>query len=819
MHQFFIQNRIVASAILVAGLNGCGSSTAPEDPAAHILVSVGSEEEFTEIVKNNFRSLGSLATDSQNRTDFSEFVSEDTMAAELSSDASPVSGGSTDGAQNSSTNLIEQGVDEADLMKFDGEYIFTVEQPNGYYGWGCIVCGVVEFDLTDVLTIEPFVDIDATSLPYYYYPVPVDAASIHVHRTSEDTVSADWVSSVELSEAGLSTQGLYLSGDRGDETAQLISINTSQNYGWGYWANSSSWENGKTSIHFFNANDPEALTETQKLEWQGYYVDSRIVDGVLYVVSRHTPELDGFLYYPQTEEQEQSNLDLIDSLEITDILPKLIINDGDEQGLVSAENCVVPQSGGSDWPSIITITAISLTNPTSPSSTCAMASNAGLYASTNALYLSQTDYNDGVSTTRIHKFAFTSNGATYSGSGEVDGHLGWGLSSSFRLSESGDFLRVVSTSRVDGAIAHKLTVLSESTIEDSAGVSMPSLSTVAILPNDQRPAAIGKPGEDIYGVRFLGDRGYVVTFRQTDPLYVLDLTEPTDPFIAGELEIPGFSEYLQLLDEDTLLGIGRSSNWDVQVSLFDVADPANPSLVTTAIAGAYSNASYDYHAIAWVHDSVVGQTKMAFPVTRYGNDGWSSNEEGLAFFTIDTLTNSFVNEDFMSVFQQYNDTWKLGLSGSARSLIQGDSLHYINEHLVWSADQADLSDVLGPQGKWAYQIGVAYNIEEKSSVSVSDVQLSIEGEHLLMSFTYGSCLVPDTLYVDLSFQESSPVQVSLKLVNENDESGLSCIEIIRRADLRFNLDIIKTRFQQAYQVDTGIVQLNLEGIGSIEYSF
>jgi len=817
MRHNVLRNRVVGLVVLVVvGISGCGNSV---DPAEHTLASVGSEAEFTEIIKANFRALGSLATGSQDGLDLIIWGSNETlgMAAEASSDASSDSGGTGQSSQNSSTNLIEQGVDEADLMKFDGEYIFTVEQPKGYSGWGCFNCAFeIDFVVGDIAAMSP-----ELLVPYpVYYMAPVKAASIHVHRASEEPAAAEWLSSVELSELGLSTQGMYLSGNREDETAQLISVNTSQSYGWGSWGNNSSWEDGKTSIHFFDANDPTALAETQKLEWQGYYVDSRVVDGVLYVVSRHTPELDGFRYYPYTEEQEESNLELIDAIVITDILPKLIINDGEEQDLVVAENCVVPKSGGTDWPSIITITAISLNNPTSPRSTCAMASNAGFYASTNALYLSQTDYNSGVSTTRIHKFAFTENGATYSGSGKVDGNLGWGLSSSFRLSESDDFLRVVSTSRVNGVLEHKLTVLSESIIKNSAGKSVGSLSAVATLPNGQRPASIGKPGEDIYGVRFLGDRGYVVTFMRTDPLYVLNLSEPTDPFIAGELEIPGFSEYLQLLDEDTLLGIGRSDSWDVQVSLFDVADPANPSLVSTAVAGSYSSASYDYHSIAWVHDSAAGQTKMAFPVTRHGDGEWKSNEDGLAFFNIDTVTNSFVDEDFMSVFQQNNESWRFGLSGSARTLIQGDSLHYINEHLVWSAAQADLSDVTGPQGVWAYDVSIHYDLEQISGASISDLELSIDGDNLVASFSYGSCSVPSTLYVDATFLESEPVQLNMKLVDlYADDSTVSCTAVMREATLRFNLDAVRSRYQSTYQTDTGTLRFNLDGAGSVDYSF
>ncbi len=660
----------VLSIGLVTGLVGCGGSNEPagEVYATKILVPARSSSEFAEHVKANFRKVGAIRV-----TDISNESGR--VAAEFA-DTAMIS--QVD--KYSGTNLIETGVDEADLVKFDGQFTFTVKQPTGYNDLCCDTIGIAA---------------DTISIPYD--PPPPKPAQIHVHRTSESAAVADWVSSVSLSESSGSVQGLYLHGNRAADSEQIISVNTTFAYGWGYWSDQAKWEGGKTSIHFFDANDPAALKETQKLEWQGYYVDSRVVDGVLYVVSRHTPKLEGFRYYPADSQQEESNKALIESLRVDEILPKLMINDGAEQELVAAENCFIPQTDEFSWPSILTITAISLDNPTAPGSSCTLASNGGVYASTNALYLSLTTYADNnldnITKTQIHKFAFASSGATYRGSGEVKGDLGWNSGSSFRMSEKDGILRVLTTSRSGEEINHTLTVLAESTAKSESGDLVPVLSPVVVLPNDNHPKKIGKPREDIYGVRFLGDRGYVVTFQQTDPLYILDLSEPTDPFIAGELEIPGFSEYLQLLDEDTLLGVGRggSRNQEVQVSLFDVADPANPSLVETAIAGQGSEASYDYHAIAWMHDPDTGQTKFAFPVTRYGD----SVERGLAFYAIDTESNHFVVEDFMNI---ENPMQPGSFYGSARSLIQGDALHYIKGHHIWSAAQSDLGEVVGPQG-------------------------------------------------------------------------------------------------------------------------
>lgn len=82
--------------------------------------------------------------------------------------------------------------------------------------------------------------------------------------------------------------------------------------------------------------------------------------------------------------------------------------------------------------------------------------------------------------------------------------------------------------------------------------------------------------ERIYSVRFIGDEGYVVTFEQIDPFYVIDLSDPTNPQLKGELKIPGFSSYLHPIDSDTILGIGEE-DWQVKISLFDVSDPDNPT--------------------------------------------------------------------------------------------------------------------------------------------------------------------------------------------------------------------------------------------------
>ena len=107
----------------------------------------------------------------------------------------------------------------------------------------------------------------------------------------------------------------------------------------------------------------------------------------------------------------------------------------------------------------------------------------------------------------------------------------------------------------------------------------------------------------------MGDVGYVVTFRQTDPLYTLDLSDPTDPRVVGELKIPGYSAYLHPVGEGLLLGVGQDADASgrtqgLQASLFDVSDPANPLRIDTEGFGAYatSEVEYDHHAFSWFAD-------------------------------------------------------------------------------------------------------------------------------------------------------------------------------------------------------------------------
>ncbi len=106
-------------------------------------------------------------------------------------------------------------------------------------------------------------------------------------------------------------------------------------------------------------------------------------------------------------------------------------------------------------------------------------------------------------------------------------------------------------------------------------------------------------GERIYAVRFMGETGYVVTFRQIDPLFVIDLSDASNPEVKGELKIPGYSTYLHPIGEGRLLGVGQE-DWKMKLSLFDVSNPSKPTELDSFITEeGWSEALYNHHAFLW----------------------------------------------------------------------------------------------------------------------------------------------------------------------------------------------------------------------------
>ena len=221
-----------------------------------------------------------------------------------------------------------------------------------------------------------------------------------------------------------------------------------------------------------------------------------------------------------------------------------------------------------------------------------MTSGETLYASASSLYVATTRWDpDGgtAARTAIHRFDASQPRRTeYRASGEVPG----GLLSQWSLSEHNGVLRAAST--VDATEQRE------------------SESRVTVLQErDGRLAEVGRleglgRGERIYAVRFIENVGYVVTFRQTDPLFTIDLATPSAPRLLGELKIPGYSAYLHPIGDGLLLGVGQDADAQgrlggSQLSIFDVADPRNPVRLHQLALGRWSSSEveWDHHAFLY----------------------------------------------------------------------------------------------------------------------------------------------------------------------------------------------------------------------------
>ncbi len=214
-----------------------------------------------------------------------------------------------------------------------------------------------------------------------------------------------------------------------------------------------------------------------------------------------------------------------------------------------------------------------------------------VYGSASSLYVATQRYDEGTYEpgTMLHRFDITEpEKTTYAASGFVPGTL----LNQFALSEDKGILRAAST-RGFGADGDSLVT----TLQQDGG-HLVRRGTVE---------GLGK-GERIYAVRFMGDAGYVVTFRQTDPLYTIDLSDPSAPRVRGELKIPGYSAYLHPVGDGLLLGVGQDADEEtgqvqgLQLSLFDVSDLAKPTRLQQLKLGdrfSSSAVEWNHHAFLW----------------------------------------------------------------------------------------------------------------------------------------------------------------------------------------------------------------------------
>ena len=492
------------------------------------------------------------------------------------------------GVDFSGTNVQVEGVDEADIVKTDGLRII---------GIGSGRSGDSEIWIADITRSTPRLQ-GRLALPDGYYQelylvgdrvFAIGTSTVGIDPPGGGGVFGDETGS-ESDSTGNQTDSESAIESESAISADIVSSVVPRSY-----------ENAVviTEVDISDPGNPEVV---RHLRVEGRYISSRAANGYARVVISSPPEKLGFVqptYGSESSEAsaERFNRLLVQESTLDQWLPNYNLHAANGESvsrgqLLDCDRVYAPSvfSGFNQVSVLSFATGESLRLRDAVST---MASGETVYASPGNLYVSRVEYDYeaddrwGAPKTVVHKFSLDSSGsADYEASGTA---IGLPINQ-YAFHEYEGRLFVATTSGEWSDSESFVTVL-----EDDGSGALEQVGQVGNL---------GR-GEDIYAVRYIGDKAYVVTFRQIDPLYVIDLSDPTDPTTEGELKITGYSAYLHPVGENLLLGVGREATdtgrvTGAKVSLFDVSDPADPrTLDTLVLEGGSSEVEWDARAFLW----------------------------------------------------------------------------------------------------------------------------------------------------------------------------------------------------------------------------
>lgn len=473
---------------------------------------------------------------------------------------SSATGGAKDqgAASYSTTNVQVEGVDEADIVKNDGKYIYVVS------GNKLIIA-------------------DA-------YPAE----------------SAEILSSTELGE-NITPQEMFI----GEDSVLVFANNYVQQY-------TRQMEIGgdvimpgfsTTIAQLWDVSDRENPILEKSAEFEGSYLTSRKIGSNAYFVINSNP-----YYYWLYEETVNDEITIPKYRE----LGAEELDSGKEIEFEPVAKCgEIAYFEPIQASAFITIASMNIDDfDAEVKKQTIVGSGQNVYASLDALYLAEVNYNYGFAIpfigdvmppenpeeTIIHKFALKDGDASYSGFMEAPGHI----LNQFSMDEFNGYFRIATT---------KGEVWSGN-----------STNNIYVFNSDLNMA--GKleelaPGEKIYSARFMGEKAYLVTFKKVDPLFVIDLSNPEKPEVLGKLKIPGYSDYLHPIDETHIIGLGKEAleadegdfAWyqGIKIAIFDVSDVENPKEMYKTAIGDRGTDSYALHDHkAFLYDR--GKNLLVIPI-------------------------------------------------------------------------------------------------------------------------------------------------------------------------------------------------------------
>lgn len=612
---------------------------------------ITSYEELEELIKNSYSNAGGTEEGGVFRDageilkSESDMVDESVSLSQKQSNTAEESAGSDD---YSTTNVQVQGVDEADVVKTDGEFIYQVNKNR------IIVAKAYPYSNMKIESVVNFGDENFTPIELY-----VDGERLVVIGTYyEDILHNDIYHEETLSKS--------------IETAILPRYPV------------------KTTVKavVFDINDKSSIKNIRSVDVEGNYISSRKIDSTVYLIANKYVDT----YYLKEEKvQVPSYKDTVISEDYIDV---------DCTDIRYFPNFAQPQ--------YLTIAAFDIESNESANIDTYLGSGENIYASSENLYVAMTNYNynfydtpalqerlevDTMSvavepseykdktTTNIYKFSLNEGNITYLNSGEVPGTI----LNQFSMDEHNGYFRIATTtgnmwSKGENASKNNIYILDDTM--NMAG----EIEGIA-------------PNERIYSVRFMGDRSYMVTFRQVDPFFVIDLEDPYNPKILGELKIPGFSDYLHPYDENHIIGFGMDTTEinggvlmeGMKIALFDVTDVNNPIQKFSEIIGdrgTNSELLRNHKALLFSKD----KNLLAFPISvvERGNQYGELAFQGAYVYNIDK-ENGFVLKGKITHITSGNYIDKEYYYRSygkyvERILFIGDTLYTLSQDMIKAND-------------------------------------------------------------------------------------------------------------------------------------
>lgn len=560
-------------------------------------------------------------------------------------------GGST--VDYSKTNIQVEGVDEPDIVKTDGTYIYLVANSKIY-----IIKAYPAEEATVLSTIPFNENIDVSNIFIKDDKLVIFGTSSRYPITKEDA---------------------------------------KEDYPY-YWGGIST-----TTIEIYdvsNRKNPELLKD---IELDGRYFDARMINNYVYVI---TVEYPGDIFYVL----EENGILNVPQITIDSETRKILPDD------------IYYVNNSRDVDTMTHIISIDLTNGEVNQKSFLLGYSQKMYVSKNNIYITSTNYDyidfqplvgipyrRSIETTVIHKISIQNGKIEYTARGEVPGRV----LNQFSMDEHNGFFRIATTVGKVWDHEHKSS--------NNIYILDESLNRVSEIENIA-------PGERIYSARFMGNKAYLVTFKKVDPFFTIDLSDPYNPKVLGELKIPGYSNYLHPFDENHVIGIGKDTvealdelkeirgidfAWyqGIKIALFDVSDFENPKEIAKIVIGdrgTNSPALYDHKAFLFNREKEL----LVIPVSLYEideeikeqNNGYTGSIYGKFTFQGAYVYKLNLNgfefkgrithrNQSESIDNQYYWCWGSSNYDIIRTLFIDNTLYTISNNMVKMNSLDDLSEI------------------------------------------------------------------------------------------------------------------------------